>query len=128
MNNIFEDERGSLLPINLKEIPFDVKRVFTVYNVPKDTVRGDHAHYKTKQYLICVKGMIKVILETDKNKTTETILEKGDSIFIDKLVWDSQQFLTNDDVMLVFASTEYNLEDYILDKNIFYNIINKKLK
>ena len=125
MNNIFEDERGSLLPINLKEIPFDVKRVFTVYNVPKDTVRGDHAHYKTKQYLICVKGMIKVILESGENETTETILKKGDSIFIDKLVWDSQQFLTGDDVMLVFANTEYNFEDYILDKNKFYDILRK---
>ncbi len=125
MNNIFEDERGSLLPINLKEIPFDVKRVFTVYNVPKDTVRGDHAHYKTKQYLICVKGMIKVILESGENETTETILKKGDSIFIDKLVWDSQQFLTDDDVMLVFANTEYNFEDYILDKNKFYDTLRK---
>tara|TARA_E500000318_G_C3531266_1_gene200620 strand:- start:24 stop:401 length:378 start_codon:yes stop_codon:yes gene_type:complete len=125
MNNIFEDERGSLLPINLKEIPFDVKRVFTVYNVPKDTVRGDHAHYKTKQYLICVKGMIKVILESGEKETTETILKKGDSIFIDKLVWDSQQFLTDDDVMLVFANTEYNFEDYILDKNKFYDTLRK---
>jgi len=125
MNNIFEDERGSLLPINLKEIPFDVKRVFTVYNVPKDIIRGDHAHYQTKQYLICVKGMIKVILESGENETTETILKKGDSIFIDKLVWDSQQFLTDDDVMLVFANTEYNFEDYILDKNKFYDILRK---
>ena len=125
MNNIFEDERGSLLPINLKEIPFDVKRVFTVYNVPKDAVRGDHAHYQTKQYLICVKGMIKVILESGENETTETILKKGDSIFIDKLVWDSQQFLTDDDVMLVFANTEYNFEDYILDKNKFYDTLRK---
>jgi len=125
MNNIFEDERGSLLPINLKEIPFDVKRVFTVYNVPKDIIRGDHAHYQTKQYLICVKGMIKVILESGENETTETILKKGDSIFIDKLVWDSQQFLTGDDVMLVFANTEYNFEDYILDKNKFYDILRK---
>ena len=125
MNNIFEDERGSLLPINLKEIPFDVKRVFTVYNVPKDTIRGDHAHYQTKQYLICVKGMIKVILESGENETTETILKKGDSIFIDKLVWDSQQFLTGDDVMLVFANTEYNFEDYILDKTKFHDILRK---
>ena len=125
MNNIFEDQRGSLLPINLNEIPFDVKRVFMVYNVPKDTVRGEHAHYETKQFLVCVKGKIKVILEAGKNKTTETILKKGDSIFFDKLVWDSQQFLTNDDVMLVFANTEYNLEDYILDKNKFYDTLRK---
>ena len=58
MNNIFEDQRGSLLPINLNKIPFDVKRVFMVYNVPKDTVRGEHAHYETKQFLVCVKGVL----------------------------------------------------------------------
>ena len=69
--------------------------------------------------------MIKVILESGENETTETILKKGDSIFIDKLVWDSQQFLTDDDVMLVFANTEYNFEDYILDKNKFYDTLRK---
>ena len=122
MHNIFQDERGSLLPINLKDIPFDVKRVFTVYNVPKDIIRGEHAHYETKQYLVCVKGRIKVILESVEKQITEVILEKGDSIFIDNLVWDAQQFLTGDDIMLVFANTEYNFEDYILDKNKFYDI------
>ena len=55
----------------------------------------------------------------------EIIPTKGDSIFIDKLVWDSQQFLTDDDVMLVFANTEYNFEDYILDKNKFYDTLRK---
>ena len=125
MNNVFKDSRGSLLPINMEEIPFDVKRVFSVFGVPKGMVRGEHAHYQTKQYLVCVKGSIKVILESIKKQITEVILEEGDSIFIDNLVWDAQQFLTGDDIMLVFANTEYNLEDYILDKNKFYDILKK---
>tara|TARA_B110000483_G_scaffold199231_1_gene238801 strand:- start:68 stop:448 length:381 start_codon:yes stop_codon:yes gene_type:complete len=124
MNNIFKDSRGSLLPINMEEIPFDVKRVFSVYGVPKGVVRGEHAHYKTKQYLVCIKGSIKVILNDGKTEHT-AVLKEGESIFIDKLVWDSQQFLTGNDIILVFANTEYNLEDYILDKDIFFNILNK---
>ena len=52
----FTDERGNLLPIEFSQLDFDPKRIFVVNDVPVGDVRGNHAHYKTKQYLICTKG------------------------------------------------------------------------
>jgi len=61
---IFEDDRGgSLIPFEFKDLPFIPKRIFTVVGVPKDSIRGDHAHYETQQILICIKGEILVSLD-----------------------------------------------------------------
>ena len=58
-------------------------------------------------------------------KYEEHIIDQGETIFIDKLVWDFQKFLTGDDVMCVVSSTNYNISDYIFDKNEFYKIVKK---
>jgi dTDP-4-dehydrorhamnose 3,5-epimerase-like enzyme len=125
MHKIFKDDRGCLFPIEINSIPFDVKRVFTVYGVPTGTIRGEHAHFKTKQYLFCVKGKIQVYLD-DGIKVKLRVLSEGESIFIDNLVWDSQKFLTDNDIMIVFSNTNYDADDYITDKEKFYNIVNNK--
>ena len=122
----YEDERGCLLPIEFNKSPFNPKRIFVITNVPKNTIRGNHAHYKTKQMLICIKGEIDVILH-DGNDETITRLKKNESILINQLIWDSQKFLTDDSELLVICSTEYNYEDYILDFDQFKKIkLNEK--
>ena len=125
MHKIFKDSRGCLFPIEIDSIPFDIKRIFTVYGVPAGTVRGEHAHFKTKQYLFCVRGKIQVYLDNG-TKVKSTTLNEGESIFIDNLVWDSQKFLTDNDIMVVFSNTNYDPNDYITDKENFYNIIKNK--
>ena len=122
MHKIFKDDRGCLFPVEIDSIPFDVKRVFTVYGVPVGTVRGGHAHFKTKQYLFCVRGKIEVYLDNG-NGEESTVLLEGESIFIDNLVWDSQRFLTENDIMIVFSNTQYDSNDYIIDKEKFYSIV-----
>ncbi len=123
-NNIYTDSRGGhLIPIEFHSLSFIPKRIFTVSGVPKDHVRGEHAHYETEQLLLCVKGSIAVYLDYGKsNEITTTVLKPGQSIYIPKMVWDSQKFLTGDDFMVVLASTNYDLSDYILDKNTFYGL------
>lgn len=122
---IFTDERGgNLLPFEFSDLPFIPKRVFTVTDVPIGSIRGEHAHYETQQILVCVKGEIVVYLDNG-HEITETIIREGESIFIDKMVWDSQKFITGNEVMVVICSTHYNIYDYILDKDEFYKKINK---
>jgi dTDP-4-dehydrorhamnose 3,5-epimerase-like enzyme len=124
--NVFNDDRGSLIPIELKNIPFEVKRVFVVNNVPLNEIRGNHSHYNTKQYLICINGSVDVILNDGFNETIYKLI-KGESILIPELVWDSQKFTSENSEILVFCSTEYDIDDYILDFNKFKEIINEKL-
>lgn len=118
---IFKDSRGSLIPIELNKIPFNPKRIFIVQNVPINTIRGNHAHYITIQYLFCISGLIEVILNDGSIEKTFKIKE-GEGVLIDNLIWDSQKFLTENSSILVLCSTEYDINDYIFDFNEFKKI------
>lgn len=119
--SIYEDDRGKLFPIDFKDINFFPKRIFSVYDVPPGTIRGNHAHYNTSQIIICIKGRVIVGLDYG-NKIEEIEISPGESVFVDKLVWDWQKFLTGEDQILVLCSTNFDKEDYIKDKEIFYKI------
>ena len=110
--NYFAETRGDLIPIEFDSLPFIPKRVFVVKGCPKGVIRGNHAHYTTKQYLICIQGEIKVFIYDGKD-SKELILKEGQTTLIDVLQWDSQEFRTGNDVLLVMCSTPYSLEDYI---------------
>lgn len=110
----FHDKRGNLAVINFNELPFIPVRLFFVNNVPKHSIRGEHAHFKTEQYLICYSGEI-LVYTFDGNEEKKTILYAGDFIFIDKMIWSSIKYLTNNCVLLVLANTPYDKSDYIED-------------
>jgi dTDP-4-dehydrorhamnose 3,5-epimerase-like enzyme len=115
---VFGDKRGYLIPIEFSSIDFDPKRVFLVNNVPVNGIRGGHAHYKTKQYLVCTSGKVEVHLDDGNHKQVE-MLSKDQGIMIPEMVWDHQRFITPDSSIMVLCSTEYDLSDYILDYNKF---------
>lgn len=117
----YEDDRGSLLPIEFSDIPFTPKRIFVVNNVPQNTIRGNHSHYKTQQLLICLNGEIEVILYDGFDEKI-ILLKKNERYLIESLIWDSQKFLTENSELLVICSTSYDINDYILDLKEFKNI------
>ncbi len=124
----FDEDRGYLLPITFSEdLDFTPKRLFVVNNVPPNDVRGNHAHYTTKQLLICTNGNINVTLDTGNTKET-TLLTRGQSILIPELVWDSQEFLSISSEVVVLCSTEYDIDDYIHSLTDFYRIVNEHSK
>ena len=108
------DLRGSLSALDFSSLCFEPKRIFYVKDVPKFTERGNHAHRKTQQYLICLEGTIQVKL-FDGLEESNYLLKKNQMIFVDKLVWDSQTYMTGRDTLLSICSTEYDPEDYITD-------------
>ena len=119
----FSDDRGDLCPINMSELPFLPKRSFFITNTPHEVIRGEHAHYTTEQFLVCLKGKIEVFL-FDGKITRNCLLNEHQAVYIPNLIWDSQKFLTDDCVLLVFASTEYNKLDYITNKQDFIKLRN----
>ena len=118
---IFKDDDGTLVPIEFSKLPFEPRRIFYVCDVPRGEERGMHAHHETQQILTCVQGKILVKLHNG-NKLSEVVLEENDSVHIDKMIWDSQVFLTGRDVLLSICSTEYNLDDYIDDFDKFLEL------
>lgn len=112
------EKEGSLFPIEFKDLNFIPKRIFYITNVPRLETRGKHAHYTTKQYIICVAGLINVRTH-DGISWTEKLLQPGYSLLIPELIWDEQTYLTGNDILLSICSTEYNKNDYITDFDNF---------
>tara|TARA_Y100000310_G_C20188876_1_gene581588 strand:- start:47 stop:436 length:390 start_codon:yes stop_codon:yes gene_type:complete len=117
----FTDSDGVLVPMELITFPFTPRRIFYVTGVPKGEERGMHAHYQTQQILTCIQGEILIKLH-DGSKLTETVLTPNKWVFVDKFIWDSQIFLTGQDILLSICSTVYNKADYIEDFEAFLTI------
>jgi acetyltransferase-like isoleucine patch superfamily enzyme len=114
------DPRGDLsVGEFMREIPFMPKRYFLVMNVPNDKTRGEHAHYKCHQFLVCVKGSCSVVVD-DVASRCEVRLDAPDiGLYLPPMTWGIQYKYSSDAVMMVFASDYYEAEDYIRDYDEF---------
>ena len=112
------DERGKLIALeSLTElVPFEVKRVYYIFDTTPGTVRGKHAHKVLKQVLICVSGACTIECEMPDGTQTEHRLDWPDrGLLIEGLVWRNMKEFSKDAVLLVLASEHYDEEDYIRD-------------
>lgn len=108
------DERGKLVVLeSCFDVPFNFKRVFYIYGVQKKVSRGQHAHYKTKQYLIAINGSCRIRLNDGINETSYKLCKPNVGIFQDALVWGTMYDFSPDCVLLVLASDHYDESDYI---------------
>lgn len=119
----FEDARGRLSVGNFSDdVPFKAERFFMTYGVPSRYVRGEHAHRSCKQFLICVAGYLRLVLD-DGRIREEVVLDRPDlGVYIPPMVWGSQYDYSADAVLLVFASHRYNAGDYIRDYDEFLQL------
>ncbi|MGB7373475.1 WxcM-like domain-containing protein [Pontixanthobacter sp.] len=109
-----DDARGALTVGEVPtELPFTPKRYFAVFDVPTVELRGEHAHKYCQQFLICLHGSCKVLLD-DGQKRSEVILDRPDmGVFMPEMTWGTQYRYTSDAVLLVFASRPYEENDYL---------------
>tara|TARA_R110001592_G_scaffold64252_1_gene197567 strand:+ start:8534 stop:8929 length:396 start_codon:yes stop_codon:yes gene_type:complete len=121
----FTDNRGNLLPIEFDIIGFTPKRIFVINDTPINCIRGEHAHYETNQYLICIKGVVEVFLDDGTTKEM-VVLNENESVLIPKMVWGYQKYIEEGSQLIVIASTIYNPDDYILGYDKFLTIKNGK--
>jgi len=123
--NLVQEVAGSLSVGEFsKEIPFDAKRYFLVFNVPTAVTRGAHAHHKCHQFLICVKGSCAVVVDDGRNRK-EILLDTADKgVYMPPLTWGIQYKYSEDAVLLVFASDYYDPDDYIRDYSEYSALVN----
>ena len=116
----FIEPDGNLVPIESKhDIPFDIKRIFYVYGVNDQNDRGKHAHYKTKQVLICLSGEVEVICDDGVHRKKYKLTKPHQAIYIPEMIWDEQRYISEDAVLLVLSNTYYDSKDYIEDYDEF---------
>ncbi len=114
------DARGNLSFLEeLKDVPFEVKRVYWLYDVPEQQVRGDHAHKTGEQVIVCLTGQIEVVLESREGDTFScTLSERDKGLYIPPLWWGKMLFKGRA-MMLGLASDEFSEEDYIRNRKDF---------
>ena len=123
----YTKKSGSLIPFSLKEeIPFKTKRIFIIYG-NKNFVRGNHAHFKCKQFLVPIFGSMEIEYENKKGKYKINInYKKKRGILLKPKTWCRIKFNTNKSILMVFCNREYEFSDYIEKYEKFLKIIGKK--
>ena len=119
----FLDERGNLSFIEEDvHLPFKIKRVYWIYDVPGGEVRGGHAFYKTEELIVALSGSFDLILN-DGNKENRYFLNRSYfGILVPKMFWRRLENFSTNSLALIIASTEYAESDYIRDFNVFKRI------
>jgi acetyltransferase-like isoleucine patch superfamily enzyme/dTDP-4-dehydrorhamnose 3,5-epimerase-like enzyme len=111
---LVSDMRGALLATEFgQHIPFMPKRQFTVFNVPTQEVRGEHAHRVCEQFLICIKGSCQVLLDDGLNRREVSLDKPNLGVYMPAMIWGTQYRYSSDAVLMVFASHHYDGGDYI---------------
>lgn len=126
-SNFIKSERGNLCEINFSNVPFHVNRIFFVDNVKVGEVRGDHAHYKEKQLIICTSGSIKAEWISGDGTQGSGVLNVGDELYSYPMTWLKLTFLVENSSFACLCSDYYNEDDYIRDFDKFQELINVKL-
>ncbi len=117
-----EDMRGSLtsgLTATPDGVPFDVRRWFLVYDVPTREIRGEHAHRRCHQFLMCVCGSVMVAVDDGEQRAEVLLDEPTLGIHVPPMVWATQYRYESDAKLLVLASEPYDPDDYIRDYDAF---------
>nr|WP_154984682.1 FdtA/QdtA family cupin domain-containing protein [Paenibacillus xylanexedens] len=119
----FGDERGFLAVLeNNKVLPFEINRVFYIYKTLPGVRRGFHAHYKTRQALVCVSGSCKIYLDNTIRKTDILLDSPTQILILEPNDWHEMYDFSTDCVLLVLASHLYDSEDYIRDYDRFLEV------
>jgi len=116
----FPDLRGDLTVGEFEtDLPFLPKRYFLVHNVSSEKIRGEHAHRKCHQFLICAHGACSVIADDGVNRQEFALDRPSIGVHVPPMIWGIQYKFTRDAVLLVFASEHYDTNDYIRNYDEF---------
>jgi oxalate decarboxylase/phosphoglucose isomerase-like protein (cupin superfamily) len=105
--------KGNIGVIENDTIPFDVRRVYYLFDVPSGAKRGGHAHKKLKQVLIAISGSFDVVLKNGKSKEIITLNRPDKGLLIENNIWRELENFSSGSVCLVLASEEFSENDYI---------------
>ena len=115
------DERGFLAVIEKNTIPFAIKRVYYLYDVPSDSYRGGHAHKEQQSVIIALSGSFEVLVDDGKSTKRIMLNKPNQGLIMPTQIWREIDNFSSGAVCLVLASTEYDEAEYIRDYKIFKN-------
>lgn len=118
------DERGMLVALEeFADIPFEIKRVYYMYDTKEGVHRGFHAHKCLEQILICIHGSCKVLLDNGSDKKIVSLEKPYEGLYVSNNMWREMYDFSADAVLMVLASEVYKEEDYIRDYETFLHMV-----
>lgn len=117
------DGRGNLSVLEKDILPFDIKRVYYLYDVPSGSTRGGHAHKELQQFLIAVSGSFDVVLDDGQNRKIVSLNRPDEGLLIPTGIWRELENFSSGAVCLSLVSDVYKESDYIRDYQQFKSFI-----
>lgn len=119
------DERGALISLEQNtNIPFEIKRVYYIFDTKENVTRGYHAHRKLKQVAIAIKGSCEFILDNGNERTSVILDNPATGLLIDSCIWREMAKFSHDCILMVLADMQYDESDYIRNYEEFLDFIN----
>jgi hypothetical protein len=119
------DGRGNLSVIEKDVLPFVIKRVYYLYDVPSSSSRGGHAHKKLQQFLIALSGSFDVVLDNGTQRRNITLNRPDRGLLIPNGIWRELEHFSSGAVCLSLVSAEYDESDYIRDYDAYLERVKK---
>lgn len=124
--NTIADVRGGLVALEaLHNVPFEIKRVYYLFDTAKGVKRGFHAHKQLKQLAICVSGSCQFLLDNGSQKESITLEGVDKALYMEGLIWREMSEFTSDCVLMVLANAYYDEADYIRNYQTFLEFISR---
>ncbi len=121
-----EDERGNLTFIEEENhIPFKIKRVYWIYDVPGGQKRGGHAFKEQQEFIVALSGSFDVVIDDGKQKQTFSLKRSYYGLYIPNGLWREMNNFSTNSLALVLSSTEFSKDDYIRDYKTYLKWIQK---
>lgn len=119
----FLDARGNLsFAENFKQIPFEIKRTYWLYDVPGGECRGGHAYRENEEFIIALSGSFDVVLDDGQERKVFSLNRSYYGLYVPKGLWREMENFSTNAFALEFGSTLYNINDYIYDYEEFQNL------
>tara|TARA_Y100001935_G_C17311792_1_gene517198 strand:- start:7736 stop:8140 length:405 start_codon:yes stop_codon:yes gene_type:complete len=120
-----ENRAGNISPIHgMLDIPFNIKRIFYLYDIPGGKDRGAHAHKKCHQFLIAGSGSFDVFLDDGKEKKTIKLNRPNYGLYIPPMIWAAEKNFSSGSICLVLTSERFNEDDYLRNYDQYLSYIN----
>jgi dTDP-4-dehydrorhamnose 3,5-epimerase-like enzyme len=119
-----EDYRGNLAIVENDVLPYKIKRVYYLYDVPSTAHRGGHSHKEQLEFLIALSGSFDVVLKDGTQMEKVTLNKPDKGLLINKNIWRELENFSSGAVCLVLASDVFDEDDYIRDYNEFIQYLN----
>lgn len=114
------DPRGNLSVIEqFKQIPFEIKRTYWIYDVPGGCDRGGHAYKENEEFIVALSGAFDVELDDGEERTKYSLNRSYNGLYVPKGMWRTMTNFSTNSLALVLASTDYDVNDYIMEYDEF---------